>query len=55
MGGQYLIDSNSVIDYLGGKTPPAGTAFINEVVNGIYKISIITKIELLGYNIPEKR
>ena len=54
MGEQYLIDSNAAIDYLGGKLPASGISFMNKVVNDIYKISIITKIEMLGYNAPEK-
>ena len=47
---QYLIDSNSVIDYLNGKLPPEGNLFINNVVNDVPQISVITKIEVLGYN-----
>ena len=49
MGQQYLIDSNAVIDYLSGKIPEKGMAFMNQVINNIPNISVITKIEVLGY------
>jgi predicted nucleic acid-binding protein len=52
MGASYLIDSNAVIDYMSGKLPAAGMAFMNEVVNMGPKVSIITKIEVLGFNAP---
>ncbi|MVN22172.1 type II toxin-antitoxin system VapC family toxin [Mucilaginibacter arboris] len=52
---KYLIDSNSVIDYLGNKIPTYGMAFMNEVFNKMNpSISIITKIEVLGFNAPEE-
>jgi len=50
MGTQYLIDSNAVIDYLSGKLIPNGMTFMNGVVNAVPKVSVITKIEVLGYN-----
>lgn len=49
MGTQYLIDSNAVIDYLSGKLPAAGMTFMNGLVNDTPKISLITKIEVLGF------
>ncbi len=52
MGTQYLIDSNAVIDYLTGKFPSRGMTFLDGVVNAVPKLSIITKIEVLGYNSP---
>lgn len=50
MGAQYLIDSNAVIDYLSGKLSRNGMIFMDDVVNAIPKVSVITKIEVLGYN-----
>ncbi|MEM0992932.1 MAG: type II toxin-antitoxin system VapC family toxin [Bacteroidota bacterium] len=50
MGTKYLIDSNAVIDYLRGSLPAAGMAFMHTVINDIPKVSIITKIEVLGFN-----
>ncbi|MBK7939786.1 MAG: type II toxin-antitoxin system VapC family toxin [Lewinellaceae bacterium] len=52
MGTQYLIDSNAVIDYLSGKLPPNGMTFMDGIVNEVPKVSVITKIEVLGYNAP---
>jgi predicted nucleic acid-binding protein len=49
MGTQYLIDSNAVIDYLSGKLPPTGMTFMSKLVNDTPKISLITKIEVLGF------
>ena len=47
---RYLIDTNAVIDYLGQKMPATGMDFMNSVVNSIPNISIISKIEVLGFN-----
>jgi predicted nucleic acid-binding protein len=49
MGQQYLIDSNAVIDYLSGKIPDKGKLFMNKIINEVPNISVITKIEVLGY------
>ena len=48
--GTHLLDTNVVIDFLAGKLPPKGTSFMNTVVNTQPIMSIITKIELLGFN-----
>ncbi len=49
----YLIDTNSVIDYLGLKIPNSGMDFISSIIDEVPKVSIITKIEVLGFNAPE--
>ncbi|MFZ4465117.1 MAG: type II toxin-antitoxin system VapC family toxin [Bacteroidales bacterium] len=49
MGQQYLIDSNALIDYLSGKLPTNGVSFMNQVINDTPIISVITKIEVLGF------
>jgi len=49
---QYLIDTNAVIDYLGGKLPSSGMDFMNSVINAVANVSVVTKIEVLGYNAP---
>lgn len=51
---QYLIDTNSVIDYLGRKIPHTGMNFMHNVINSTPNISVITKIDVLGYDAPEK-
>ena len=50
---QYLIDTNAVIDYLGGKLPFNGMRFMNEVVDAIPFVSVITKIEMLEFDTAE--
>ncbi len=49
MGRQYLIDSNAVIDYLTRKLSQKGMDFMSKVINNIPNLSVITKIEVLGY------
>lgn len=51
---QYLIDTNAVIDYLGKKLPDTGMDFMNNVIDSVPTISIITKIEVLGFNASEQ-
>jgi len=51
---QYLIDSNAVIDYPGRKLPPSGMDFMNSVIDDFPTLSVITKIEVLGFNAPDE-
>ena len=51
---QYLIDTNVVIDYLGKKLPDTGMTFMNDVIDAVPNISVITKIEVLGFNAPDE-
>lgn len=51
---QYLIDTNAMIDYLGKKLSVSGMEFMNDVIDVIPNISIITKIEVLGFNTKEE-
>lgn len=51
---KYLIDSNAVIDYLGKKLPPTGMDFMNLIIDSVPNISVVTKIEVLGFNAPEE-
>jgi predicted nucleic acid-binding protein len=48
----YVIDSNVVIDYLSGQLPRNAIAFMNGVINETPVISIMTQIEVLGFNNP---
>ena len=54
MGKQYLIDSNSVIDYMAGVFPPPGMEFMNKIIDDIPVISVITKIEILGFKTTQE-
>lgn len=49
MGKQHLIDSNSLIDYLSGRLEGKGLSVMNGLVNETPIISVITKIEVLGF------
>ncbi|MFN7311965.1 MAG: type II toxin-antitoxin system VapC family toxin [Bacteroidota bacterium] len=51
---QYLIDTNLVVDYLSERLSNAAMRFMDEVVNNIPNISVVTKIELLSLNITEE-
>lgn len=51
---EYLMDTNVVIDYLGGRFSNSSMIFLNELVDNVPVISIITKIELLGFNSTEE-
>jgi hypothetical protein len=46
----YLIDSNAIIDFLGERLPDSGMEFLSQVIDDTPSISVITKIEVLGYN-----
>lgn len=51
---KYLIDTNAIIDYLGRNFPLTGMAFMNNIIDTVPNISVITKIELLGFNTPNE-
>jgi predicted nucleic acid-binding protein len=46
----YLLDTNTVINYLDNSIPASAILFLNKIVDDVCNISIITKIETLGYN-----
>ena len=55
MGQKYLIDSNVLIDYMGDLLPAKGSDFVEKLFNTHFLISVVTKIEILGYNdLPRK-
>ena len=47
---QYLIDTNAIIDYLGNKLPANGMEFMNPILDNVPIVSVISKIEVLGFN-----
>jgi len=51
---QYLIDTNALIDYLGKRLPDNGMDFMNTIIDAVPNVSVITKIEVLGFNAPDK-
>ena len=55
MGQKYLIDSNVLIDYMANLIPVKGSDFVETLFNSQFLISVVTKIEVLGYNdLPHK-
>ena len=51
MGTEYLLDSNTVIEFLGGMLPASTVNQLNEIVDRDgHHLSVINQIELLGFN-----
>jgi predicted nucleic acid-binding protein len=48
----YVIDSNVVIDYMSGQLSENAMLFMNDVINATPIMSIMTQIEVLGFNNP---
>ena len=54
MGSSYLIDTNAVIDLIGGQLPTSGELWLdNLIVTQDTYLSLINRIELLGFNGPK--
>lgn len=49
MGKRYLIDSNSMLDYIGLRLPDEGQDFLKEVADTEFNTSVICRIEVLGH------
>jgi predicted nucleic acid-binding protein len=47
---QYLVDSNTIIDYVGNKMPNKSLLLLDGYFNDNFSLSIISKIEVLGFN-----
>jgi predicted nucleic acid-binding protein len=55
MGQKYLIDSNVLIDYTAERIPPKGSDFVERIFEQQFFISVIVKIEVLGFDdLPHK-
>ena len=50
MGQRYILDTNTVIDYVGDKLPQDSALTMDKLVNDELNISIIVRIETLGFN-----
>ena len=50
MGQKFLLDSNTVIDYTSQLLPSSATSAIDNIINEAFIISIVVKIEVLGFN-----
>lgn len=52
---RYLIDSNIIIDYAANNLPDKANNFVEQLFQNDFLISIVVKIEVLGYNeVPHK-
>jgi predicted nucleic acid-binding protein len=50
MGEKYILDTNAVIDYVGDKLPLVAALKMDEITNDELIVSIVAKIEVLGFN-----
>lgn len=50
MGTKYLTDTNTIIDFAANRLPSTGKAFLSQVIDDMPYLSIINKIELLGFS-----
>lgn len=53
MGKRYLLDSNTVIDYVACLHPDKARIWLNGIIDEEINVSVITKIEVLSYD-PDK-
>jgi len=49
MGKRYLIDTNIIIYFLSQELPPNSLTFISKIIDDEFNLSVISKIEVLGY------
>ncbi|MFZ4635107.1 MAG: type II toxin-antitoxin system VapC family toxin [Saprospiraceae bacterium] len=52
MGTRYLLDTNTAIYFLQGVLPASSMPFMQSILDVECNLSIITKIELLGWQFP---
>lgn len=54
MGKRYLLDTNTVLDFMGNKLPGKAKKYIARIIDLEINMSVINKIELLGFSKVEK-
>jgi predicted nucleic acid-binding protein len=54
MGKRYLLDTNTVLDYMGNKLPGKAKKMIAQIIDEEIYLSVINKIELLGFSKVEQ-
>ncbi|MBN1181497.1 MAG: hypothetical protein JXB49_04360 [Bacteroidales bacterium] len=47
MGKRYLLDTNTVLDYMGNKLPGKAKSALAQIIDDEINLSVINKIELL--------
>jgi predicted nucleic acid-binding protein len=50
---RFLADSNTIIDYIGNRMPQSALPTLDGYFNEGFAVSIISKIEVLGFNADE--
>lgn len=50
----FLLDTNTVIDYLGGKLPHKAKNALDKIIDEEINLSVINKIELLSFSSVEQ-
>ena len=50
MGQKFIIDSNVIIDYTASRLPKKGSDFVEQIFNSDFIISVVVKIEVLGFD-----
>ena len=53
MGMNMLVDSNVIIDYVSNRIPEKSAKQLDIYFNSNFSVSIISKIEVLGFNMQE--
>ena len=53
MGKRYLLDSNTIIDYIAGLYSEKAQQWLSQLIDEEINVSIITKIEVLSFD-PDK-
>ena len=53
MGKRYLLDSNTIIDYIAGLYSGKAKQWLNHIIDEEIIVSVITKIEVLSFD-PDK-
>jgi hypothetical protein len=53
MGTRYLVDTNTVSDYLSRNLSPEAMQYLHGIVNSTPQISVMTRIEILSFLSPK--
>ena len=51
---KYLLDTNAVLDFMGGKLPNKSMVLLSKIIDDQINISAINKMELLGFDHVEQ-
>lgn len=54
MGKKYLLDTNTVLDYMGNKLSGNAQTALAQIIDDEINLSVINKIELLGFSMVEQ-